>query len=877
MAGNVVTFYSYKGGVGRSFALANVAVILAQWGARVLVVDWDIEAPGLNHYFAPPYTTEMKAGVLDFLEDCRQDKPQSLSAYTSVVMLPDIIGHLEIMPAASSNGADYTAIVQKLNWDELYSAHNLGERLEALRSSWLESFDVVLVDSRTGVTDFSGLTTAQLPDILVFMFTANEQSLKGCADVVTRAMNARRQLPLDRPALLPLPIPARFEQREEYDRAQQWRERFKEELTPFLENWMPQGVDPLKLIDLLTIPYVPRWTFGEDLAAVHEVAGSSGTRTASQSASYACETIAALILQKFANVDLLVSSREEYIHAARSAAKNLQKKTVKVAKVYISYLQEYSDTVQQLAESLRKMGGKDIEVLGFPKESDSVDLDKTALSEAELADAYIVIIGPAYYNTSAQQLEIEQLLRFSLRSAKPKTVIPMVLPDADYVFARTRLADFNAVFFDPQNWQEEQIYPVLRRVLGATGEDETLAPMSQKPLNSPPTTDIFIAYSRRDSATAERLAQKLEAQGWTVFLDRQAKVGRQWHKEIERALHAVRAVVVLWSSVSRDSDLVLEEAEYGKRKDILFPAFIERVEYPYGFGRIQTADLVGWNHQMEHAGLVQLLASLRVHLNGAGTEPLHSAVPIQPVLKPGQTFRDPLQSGGEGPLLTVIPAGRFLMGSPQDEHGRSEHEGPQHEVIIAQPFALGVYAVTFTEYDRFCAATGRKTPADYDWGRENRPVIDVSWHDAQAYCGWLNEQTGQSYRLPSEAEWEYACRAGTITPFNTGETINSDQANFGEKHKKMLPVGSFAPNAFGLYDMHGNVWEWTQDCWHENYRGAPNDGSAWLEANDGNCGGRVVRGGSWYLDPQSLRSANRYWIDTDVADILLGFRIARAF
>lgn len=324
--------------------------------------------------------------------------------------------------------------------------------------------------------------------------------------------------------------------------------------------------------------------------------------------------------------------------------------------------------------------------------------------------------------------------------------------------------------------------------------------------------DIFIGYTRSDSAIAERLVQQFQEEGWQVFIDRQTLVGRKWHKEIERELHAARAVVVLWSAASRDSDFVLEEAEYGKRKDILFPAFIERVECPYGFGRIQTADLVEWNHQMEHAGLVQLLASLRVHLNGIGTESLHFVAPTQPVLKPGQTFRDPLQSGGEGPLLTVIPAGRFLMGSPQDEHGRTEHEGPQHEVIIAQPFALGVYAVTFSEYDCFCEATGRKTPADNDWGRKNHPVINVSWHDAQAYCGWLNKQTGQSYRLPSEAEWEYACRAGTTTPFNTGEKINSEQANFDTAHGRTLPIGSFPSNKFGLYDMHGNVLEWAQDC-----------------------------------------------------------------
>ena len=242
MAGSVITFYSYKGGVGRSFALVNVAAILAEWGARVLVVDWDIEAPGLNHYFASPYTKKMKAGVLDFLSDCQEGAPRPLSSYTSTVQLSDIAGHLEIMPAASSNGTDYTTQVQALDWEKLYNHHNLGEHLEALRSEWLQSFDVVLIDSRTGVTDFSGLTTAQLPDILAFMFTANEQSLTGCASIVTRAMEARRGLPLDRPALLPLPIPSRFEQREEYDRAKQWRSRFVEALTPFMENWMPKGM-----------------------------------------------------------------------------------------------------------------------------------------------------------------------------------------------------------------------------------------------------------------------------------------------------------------------------------------------------------------------------------------------------------------------------------------------------------------------------------------------------------------------------------------------------------------------------------------------------------------------------------------------------------
>lgn len=392
-------------------------------------------------------------------------------------------------------------------------------------------------------------------------------------------------------------------------------------------------------------------------------------------------------------------------------------------------------------------------------------------------------------------------------------------------------------------------------------------------------SDIFLCYSKQDIDTALRLVQLLETEGWRVFIDKKTQVGHRWHKVIENELHTTKAVVVLWSATSRDSDFVLEEAEYGKRKNILFPAFIEAVEYPYGFGRIQTADLTGWTHPQEHDGLTQLLDSLRTHLNGDAPQPPSKPPPVivKPLPAPGPTFRDTLRPGGEGPLMTAIPAGRFMMGSPEDESGRSKDEAPQHEVIIAQPFALGVYTVTFAEYDRFCQETGRKESGDVDWGRENRPVINVSWHDAQVYCAWLCAQTGQSYRLPSEAEWEYVCRAGTTTPFYTGETIHSGQANFGKTHKKTLPVGSFPPNEFGLYDMHGNVWEWTQDCWHQNYQNAPGDGSAWLEANGGDCDRRVVRGGSWFNDPQYLRSANRVRLNSvDADNVGLGFRIARA-
>ncbi len=425
-------------------------------------------------------------------------------------------------------------------------------------------------------------------------------------------------------------------------------------------------------------------------------------------------------------------------------------------------------------------------------------------------------------------------------------------------------------------------------------------------------SDIFICYSRTDSAIASKLAERLRAEGWSVFMDVQTHVGRHWHKEIEKELHAARAVVVLWSAQSRDSDFVLEEAEYGKRKDILFPAFIERVEFTYGFGRIQTADLIGWAGGADHPGLAQLLAPLRLHLQGADPSLLvaqpevvvASPAPDKPVaprpFAPGQTFRDPLKMGGEGPLMVVIPAGRFLMGSPPDEPERLDSEGPQHEVRIARPFALGVYAVTshevrtakpfalgvyavtFDDYDRFCDSTQREKPTDSGWGRGTRPVINVTWEDARAYCAWLSAQTERTYRLPSEAEWEYACRAGTDTPFYFGARLSTDQANVngehtyngsakGEYRQRTMPVGAFPPNAFGLYDMHGNVWEWCQDAWHGDYNGAPTDGSAWEAV--GNMA-RVVRGGSWDGTPGGARSAARSFNNLpDGRNDLLGFRV----
>ncbi|NBB71307.1 MAG: SUMF1/EgtB/PvdO family nonheme iron enzyme [Alphaproteobacteria bacterium] len=242
------------------------------------------------------------------------------------------------------------------------------------------------------------------------------------------------------------------------------------------------------------------------------------------------------------------------------------------------------------------------------------------------------------------------------------------------------------------------------------------------------------------------------------------------------------------------------------------------------------------------------------------------------------TFTDTLADGapcGFCPELLVIPAGTFTMGSPPDEAGRFDDEGPQREVRVAR-FALGRYEVTFAQYDACVDAGGcAERPNDLGWGRGERPVIYVSWEDAQDYVEWLGEATGAPYRLPSEAEWEYAARAGTTTRFAFGDELSPAEANFGRNIGRTWDVGSGAANDWDLFDMHGNVWEWVEDCWHDNYEGAPRDGSAWLQSHDGDCSRRVVRGGSWNFLPEDLRSADRLRLKRDNRIFTLGFRVAR--
>ena len=271
---------------------------------------------------------------------------------------------------------------------------------------------------------------------------------------------------------------------------------------------------------------------------------------------------------------------------------------------------------------------------------------------------------------------------------------------------------------------------------------------------------------------------------------------------------------------------------------------------------------------------------VRVTSSAGGTGPYGLRVSHAPErtsgggYNPGQTFSDCASC----PEMVVIPSGSFRMGCLNDS-GCDSDQFPVHRVTISRPFALGRYEVTFAQWDACVAAggCGDHKPSDEGWGRGDRPVINVDWVDARSYASWLWSQTGHGYRLPSESEWEYATRAGTATRYSWGDEIGVNRANCdgcGSRwdRSRTAPVGSFRANPWGLYDVHGNVWEWTQDCWNFSYDGAPTDGTAW---DTGHCSGRVWRGGSWRESPSGLRSGFRNWDGNGSRIRSLGFRVAR--
>ena len=500
---------------------------------------------------------------------------------------------------------------------------------------------------------------------------------------------------------------------------------------------------------------------------------------------------------------------------------------------------------------------------------------------------------------------------------------------------------------------------------------------------------VFVSYSRKDMAFADRLEAALKTRGFEVLIDRQEIYAfEDWWKRIEALIRSADTVVFVLSPDAVKSDIALKEivhaaslnkrlapivcrrvddgvvpqllrqlnfiffedpdrfdisvgkladalqtdigwirqhTEYGEAERrwtaagrpsglLLHSPTLEVAEYwiasrPRGapeptkeiqafvsasrkgalaarrLRRLVTASmftmlvgiilgLVGWINQSYIAAQWRWFSTERPFV-AANIWPYVLRPAAEQALKPGDSFREcaVAQAKDSCPEMIVVPAGSFIMGS------MAIGEGPQHAVTIVRPFAVSKVELTFDEWDT-CAAYGDCAPGvnDGSWGRGQQPVINVSWDDAKRYAAWLSKVTGQPYRLLSEAEYEYATRAGTTTTYPWGDRMGQNNANCAYcgtrwNGQRPAPVGSFAANKFGLYDMVGNVYEWVEDCFHGDYDGAPADGSAWIEGRD--CKSRVVRGGSWLMTADSIRSSLRFDVPPANSGPGIGFRVGR--
>ena len=395
-------------------------------------------------------------------------------------------------------------------------------------------------------------------------------------------------------------------------------------------------------------------------------------------------------------------------------------------------------------------------------------------------------------------------------------------------------------------------------------------------------SDIFLSYSSKDKAKAQIIAKALEAQGCSVWWDRVIPPGKTFDEVIEQELDASKCVVVLWSKESVKSQWVRTEASEGNRRRILIPILIEDVQPPLAFRLIEAANLIDWKGTLPHPEFDLLLDSIskilgrplygdtetgKKKLKGKkelAVKPLAHEAPKKEEEIPN-TFTNTI-----GMKFALIPAGEFMMGSEEDDS-----EKPVHKVRISKLFYLGIYPVTQREWKEVMG----KNPSYFKG--DNLPVESVTWNDVQEFIKKLNEkESTNKYSLPSEAEWEYAARANTTTSYYFGD----DESELGDyawyaanSEDKTHEVGQKKPNAWGLYDIYGGVWEWVQDVYNESYNGAPTDGSAWESGpwETGSVSFRVARGGSWIYDARDCRSTSRRYDSTLIRGYYLGFRLLR--
>ena len=419
--------------------------------------------------------------------------------------------------------------------------------------------------------------------------------------------------------------------------------------------------------------------------------------------------------------------------------------------------------------------------------------------------------------------------------------------------------------------------------------------------------DVFISYKHENIDLVRIVASALSAEGFSVWWDDAITPRESWDSTLEKEIEEATSVLVLWTPQSVDSKWVRIEAHHGQKRGKLVPIRLEACELPLAFSLTQTLNLRGWGGDPSDAQWRKLLiwlADLRAFPEADRSPGVSVANPFRNTigqLASGEAFVEGafinevtpagtlFQDGPGAPIMRVIPRGRFLMGGTPEDSERSSVELPQKNVHIDHPLAVGIFPVLRSEFEKLVAPAseealpikprgwfGVKPTVPPAPARQSQPdcvVNYVSVPDALAYCSALSHRSAARYRLPSESEWEYACRARSSARYSWGDTIEPSQAWYGlARDMGPIPPGRFRPNAFGLYDMHGNVREWTCDLWRECYDLLPADGRPAME---GHGSMRVTRGGGWSDPPAMLRSSARSRATETMRSEVIGFRVVR--
>ncbi|MFF3457122.1 tetratricopeptide repeat protein [Streptomyces sp. NPDC002730] len=591
--GQIVTFYSYKGGVGRSFALANTAVMLAQWGYRVLCIDWDLEAPGLTYFFKDHMDPPM-AGLLEMVEEVRASphRPPGALKNRTAVNLPKGV-RLDLI-AAGRTDRTYVSRLQEINWERLYSECDFGAVLESWREEWMDNYDVVLVDSRTGITDAGGICTAQVPDILVLAFTANQQNIDGVLDIADRAMKARDDLPYDRPRLMTVPLLSRFDAQPEYEQGESWRRILAKRFKQRLRDWAPKASSSGELLQRLTIPYFPIWSFGEALPVIAE------SHRNPEQVSYSIATLAALLARRLADVRLLLENRDSYVDTAVQAARRSY-----ATDVFLSHGRATADLARQIIPLLHER-----QVSTYPASADEVT--HFPVDRREIIDScrHFVLLADEF-GDAGQEQDLQYFLRHSVNSVTQRLTLPVVTSS-------------NALRVLPPVVRNVQCFNLARDTLSnaadaiatqiadESGEFEFGAGRPQMASRF----DVVISYAHTDRLWARTLAENLHRLGLDVWLDSWEllsgqRVASRLRDGLARADALVAVVSPEWlASEQSGEEFAAAIAATAAGRQRLIPVLLGEVDLPPFIASRQYVDFRTVASPMQYEDLVRQLVQV---------------------------------------------------------------------------------------------------------------------------------------------------------------------------------------------------------------------------------------------------------------------------